>query len=74
MYPEFNCWTVLLGTKLPPKPSLFGSLTLHSYQFRDTMPVAMEELVEELGAAFDARYSLKQSFLPTHEINRKQNC
>ena len=38
------------------------------------MPVAMEELVEELGAAFDARYSLKQSFLPTHEINRKQNC
>ena len=60
MYLESNCWTYLLGTKLPPKPSLSGSQTLHSFQFRDTMPVAMEELVDELGAAFDARYPIEQ--------------
>ena len=57
-----------LETKLPPKPSKSGSQNLHSFQFRDAMPVAMEELVEELGAAFDARFSLKQSH------NSKQNC
>ena len=62
MYLESNCWTYLLGTKLPPKPSLSGSQTLHSFQFRDKMPVAMEELVDELGAAFDARYSIEQMF------------